>query len=236
MFQANFKDRVVIVAGAAGNLGVAAARAFLGAEASLALLDRTTERLGDLIPELANTPWHAFSTAVDLLDARAVEQAVNGIQSRLGRIDVLVNAVGGYRGGNLFHETPDDAWEFLLDINLRTLRNTCRFVLPHMLSQGAGRIINVAARSALVAGKNNSAYSAVKSAVLRLTESLSAEYKEAGINVNCILPGTIDTPQNREAMPKADFSRWTPPEAIADVVLFLASDAAREVHAAAIPV
>jgi NAD(P)-dependent dehydrogenase (short-subunit alcohol dehydrogenase family) len=105
-----------------------------------------------------------------------------------------------------------------------------------MLQQGGGKIVNVAARAALKGGGRSAAYSASKSAVLRLTESMSVELKKSGINVNCILPSTIDTPQNRAAMPKADTSRWVTPEALADVVLFLASDAARAVHGAAIPV
>lgn len=232
----NFKGRTVVITGAAGNLGAATARAFLRAEANLALVDRSPDRLGNLIPEIVNTPWYTLVGAVDLLDEKAVNRAMEGIYAQLGRIDVLVNAVGGYRGGKSFHETAADEWEFLLDINLRTVRNACKAAIPYMLKQGAGHIINVAARSAITISKNSAAYSAVKSAVLRLTESLSAEYREAGIHINCILPSTIDTPQNREAMPNADFSRWTPPEAIADVILFLASDAARAVHGAAIPV
>jgi NAD(P)-dependent dehydrogenase (short-subunit alcohol dehydrogenase family) len=105
-----------------------------------------------------------------------------------------------------------------------------------MLEQGSGNIINTAARAALRGGAKMGAYSASKSAVVRLTESMSAELQQDGINVNCVLPGTIDTPANRQAMPKANFARWTKPEAISDVFLFLASDAARTVHGATIPV
>jgi NAD(P)-dependent dehydrogenase (short-subunit alcohol dehydrogenase family) len=231
-----FKDRVVIITGAAGNLGAAAARAFLEAGASLALLDRFPERLGELIPGLEDSPWHGLVGPVNLMDEAAVQEAVEGIHARFGRIDVLVNAVGGYRGGKAFHETESATWDFLLDLNLRTVRNACRAVIPHMLEGESGKIVNVSAKSALQVAKNNAAYSASKSAVLRLTESLSAEYKLKGINANCVMPFTIDTPQNRAAMPKADLSRWTTPEAIADVILFLASDSARAVHGAAIPV
>jgi NAD(P)-dependent dehydrogenase (short-subunit alcohol dehydrogenase family) len=108
--------------------------------------------------------------------------------------------------------------------------------VPHMLAQGYGKIVNVGARAALGGGKNMGAYSVSKTAVVRLTETLSDELKGSGINVNCVLPGTIDTPANREAMPRADFSRWVPPDALADVIVFLASDAARAVHGAAVPV
>ena len=232
----NFKNHTVIITGAAGNLGVATARAFLRAEASLALVDRSPDRLGALIPELVNTPWHAIVGAVDLLDADATQRAIQGIQEKFGHIDVLVNTVGGYRGGTPAYEISPADLDFMLDLNLRTVFNTCRAVTPFMLAQGSGRIINVAARSGVAGVKNQSAYSIAKSGIIRLTESLSAELREAGINVNCLLPSAMDTPQNREAMPKADPSRWTPPEAVAEVILFLASDAARAVHGAAIPV
>jgi NAD(P)-dependent dehydrogenase (short-subunit alcohol dehydrogenase family) len=144
--------------------------------------------------------------------------------------------VGGYRGGKTFQETSAADLDFMLDLNLRTAFNVCQAALPYIKAQGSGKIINVAARAGLAGVKNQSAYSIAKSGVIRLTESLSAELREAGINVNCLLPSAMDTPQNREAMPKADFSRWTPPEAVAEVILFLASDSARAVHAAAIPV
>jgi NAD(P)-dependent dehydrogenase (short-subunit alcohol dehydrogenase family) len=232
----NLKERSVVITGAAGNLGVATAQVFLQAEASMALLDLSTEHLGEQIPSLLSSPQHIMVEALDLLDLLAVEQAINAAQTRFGRLDVLVNTVGGYRGGTPFHKTSDDEWDFLLGLNLRTVRNACRAVIPHMLAQGSGRIVNVAARAGVSGGKNMAAYSAAKSGVIRLTESLSAELKDAGINVNCVLPSTIDTPQNRQAMPKADFSRWVQPAAIADVILFLASDAARAVHGAAIPV
>jgi NAD(P)-dependent dehydrogenase (short-subunit alcohol dehydrogenase family) len=123
-----------------------------------------------------------------------------------------------------------------MDLNARTVFNCCRALVPHMLAAGSGRIVNVSARAA-ASGKGRMApYCASKAAVITLTESLAAEHRHNGINVNCILPGTIDTPQNREAMPDEDHSRWVPPAALADVVLFLASDGARCVTGAAVPV
>jgi NAD(P)-dependent dehydrogenase (short-subunit alcohol dehydrogenase family) len=124
----------------------------------------------------------------------------------------------------------------MLNLNARTVFIASSAVIPAMLAQGRGKIISVSSRAALKGGGKSAAYSVSKSAVLRLTESMSAELKGSGINVNCVLPGTIDTPQNREAMPKADTSRWVKPEALADVILFLASDAARAVHGVAVPV
>ncbi|MFC2037937.1 SDR family oxidoreductase, partial [Chloroflexota bacterium] len=131
--------------------------------------------------------------------------------------------------------TSLQTWDSMLNLNARTVFIVSRAVVPGMLQQGQGKIVNVAARVALKGGRNSGAYGVSKSAVLRLTESMSAELRDRGINVNCVLPGTIDTPQNREDMPKADHSRWVPPEALADVILFLASDAARAVNGAAVP-
>jgi NAD(P)-dependent dehydrogenase (short-subunit alcohol dehydrogenase family) len=232
----DFSDRVVIVTGAAGNLGQAVARAFEAAGAKLVLVDRKPDRLPQLFPELAGSVGHHLATSVDVTDKAAVQGMVAHVLERFQRIDVLANTVGGWRGGKPVHETPLDTLDFLLNLNARSVFITSSAVVPAMLEQGAGKIVNVAARAAMGAAKRSGAYAAAKSAVVRLTETMAAELKQDGINVNCVLPGTIDTPQNRQAMPKADHSRWVPPEAIADVMLFLASDAARAVSGAAIPV
>jgi NAD(P)-dependent dehydrogenase (short-subunit alcohol dehydrogenase family) len=232
----DFADRVVIVTGAAGNLGGAVARAFHAAGADLVLVDHKPDRLSRLFPELAGSPGHLLATSVDLTDEAGVRGMAAEALQRFGRIDVLVNAAGGWRGGKPVHETSLETLDFLLDLNARTVFIASRAVAPSMLDRGSGKIVNVAARAALGAAARNGAYSAAKSAVVRLTETMAAELKNEGINVNCVLPGTIDTPQNRQSMPKADHSRWVPPEAIAAVILFLASDAAWPINGAAIPV
>ena len=232
----DFSDRVVMVTGAAGNLGRAVARAFQAAGAKLVLVDRAADRLQPLFPDLVDSPNYFLVTSVDMTDADAVETMTDEAVKRFGRVDVLVNTVGGFRAGTPVHETPFEAWDFLLNLNTRTVFTASRAIIPHMLRQGSGRIVNVAARVALKGGAKMAAYSVSKSGVVRLTESMAAELKQDGINVNCVLPGTIDTPQNRKAMPKADHSRWVKPEAIANVILFLASDAARAVQGTAIPV
>ena len=228
--------RVVIVTGAAGNLGSAVAQAFQAAGAKLVLVDRAADRLQRLFPDLVDSPNYFLATSVDMTDADAVEAMVDEAVKRFGRVDVLANTVGGFRAGTPVHETPFETWDFLLNLNARTVFTASRAIIPHMLRQGSGRIVNVAARAALKGGTMMAAYSVSKSGVMRLTESMAAELKKDGVNVNCVLPGTIDTPQNRKAMPKADHSRWVKPEAIADVILFLASDAAGAVQGAAIPV
>lgn len=232
----DFSDHVVVVTGAAGNLGSAVAKAFEAAGARLVLVDHKPERLPRLFPELADAEDHYLAASVDLTDEAAVQEMVKEALKRFGRIDVLVNVAGGYWGGTPVHETSLDKWDFMFNLNARTAFVASKAVIPAMLEQGRGKIVNVGSRAALKGGAKAAAYSASKSVVMRLTESMSAELKKSGINVNCVLPGTIDTPQNREAMPKADIGRWVSPEALADVILFLASDAARAVHGAAVPV
>lgn len=229
-------DRIVVITGAAGNLGQATARAFIDDGAHTILVDRGTGRLTALFPQLSDTPYHMLAENIDVSDAAAAAELVRTGLERFGRIDALVNAVGTYRGGKPVREEKLETWELLWRANLWTTLAMCRAVVPAMLEAGKGRIVNVAARAALAGGANAAAYSASKSAVMRLTESLAAELKGSNIQVNCVLPGTIDTPQNRQAMPEADFGRWVSPEAIADVILFLASENARAVTGAAVPV
>ncbi|RYY80828.1 MAG: SDR family oxidoreductase, partial [Comamonadaceae bacterium] len=174
--------------------------------------------------------------AVDLLDAGEVDQAVTRVASQLGRIDVLCNLAGGFTMGTPVHATGDADWQRMQDLNVRTLLNTTRAVAPGMLQRGRGKIVNVGANAALRGAAQMGAYIAAKAEVLRLTETMSAELREQGINVNCVLPSIIDTPQNRADMPDADPKRWVAPAQLAAVIAFLASDAADAVHGACIPV
>jgi NAD(P)-dependent dehydrogenase (short-subunit alcohol dehydrogenase family) len=231
----DFTDQVVIVTGAAGSLGEATARAFRDAGAQLILIDLKLEDLEDTFSDLAEADDHLL-VAADLTDAGTVESSIYEAVQQFGRVDVLANIAGGFTMGPPVHETDVETWDHMLDMNARTAFLTSRAVIPHMLQQGAGRIISVSARAALAGAPKMAPYIISKTAVRRLTESMSAELKDRGVNVNCIMPGTIDTPANREAMPNADFDKWVPPAALADVILFLASDAARAVTGAAVPV
>jgi NAD(P)-dependent dehydrogenase (short-subunit alcohol dehydrogenase family) len=232
----DFSNRVIIITGAAGNLGVATARAFQSAGARLALVDRSPDRLPNLFPNLIDSPNHFFAPPTDVTDPASVAVAVEEINRRFGRIDALVNTAGGYRAGTPLHETPISDWDFMLNLNARSVFVVCQAVIPHMLRQGHGHIVNVASRAALTGDAFHAAYSVSKTAVVRLTESMAAELKDHGVNANCVMPGLIDTPQNRAAMPGADFSKWVAPEAIADVILFLSSEGARAINGAAVPV
>jgi NAD(P)-dependent dehydrogenase (short-subunit alcohol dehydrogenase family) len=232
----DYSNRVVVITGAAGNLGSAVARAFKSAGAKLSLVDRAPGRLEEVFPDLAGSPDCLFPPPTDITDPAAVEAIIESTQRHFERIDILVNVAGGFRAGRPLHKTPLSDWDLMIDLNARSVFITCQAVIPHMLTQGYGRIINIASRAALSGEAFQSAYSASKAAVVRLTESMAAELKEAGINVNCIMPGIIDTPQNRAAMPSADFGKWVAPEAVADVILFLASDGAQAIHGASLPV
>jgi NAD(P)-dependent dehydrogenase (short-subunit alcohol dehydrogenase family) len=232
----DFAGRVALVAGAGGNLGSAVANAFRAAGARTVLVERDAQRLRQAFPELQGSPDHVLAGGVDLMAPGGLDAVVAQAVERFGRIDILVNAVGGFRAGRPMHETPMETWDLLLDLNLRTTLVAARAVVPAMLAQRYGKIVTVAARAALAGAANMAAYSASKAAVVRLTESLAAELKGDGINVNCVLPGTLDTPENRRDRPDADFSTWGALEAVADVILFLTSAAARSVHGAAIPV
>lgn len=231
MITFDFSDQVVMVTGAGGNLGSATAHVFEQAGAKLVLVEHDVEKLQGGYP-----PDRVLVLAADLTDPASVNELVHRALDHFGQLDILANTVGGYRAGTPVHETPLETWEFMMALNARTAFLIGQAVIPHMLARGKGKIINAAARGGLDGAAKQSAYSAAKSAVIRLTESMAAELKHNGINVNCVLPGTIDTPQNRAAMPNADYQRWVSPGAIADVIAFLASDAARAITGAAIPV
>ncbi|ODS93433.1 MAG: 3-oxoacyl-ACP reductase [Comamonas sp. SCN 65-56] len=223
---------VVCITGAAGNLGVATAAWFERQGARLVLLDRDAQALQSRYGGLAD----ALLLPVDLLDRDALVQAVAQALPRVHHIDVLCHLAGGFHMGEPVHETPASAWDFMMDLNARSFIHMAAAVVPHMRRQTRGRIVAVGAAGGLKGGASTGAYAASKSALMRLVESMSAELRDDGINVNAVLPSIIDTLPNRVAMPDADFSRWVAPEALAEIIGFLASDAARAVHGALVPV
>ncbi|HLF89984.1 MAG TPA: SDR family NAD(P)-dependent oxidoreductase [Anaerolineales bacterium] len=231
----DFSNQVFVITGASGNLGSALVERFRSAGAKLVLVERNTDKLKQAFPDLADDPNHYIAGA-DLTNADAVKAVVEQTIARFGRVDVLVNTIGGFRAGTPLHETPLDTFDFMINLNARTVYIAAQAVMPKMLAQGRGKIISIAARPGLEGRANQAAYSASKAAVIRLTESMAAEYRTQGINVNCIIPGTIDTPQNRAATTDANFSHLVQPESIADVIAFLASDLARDVHGVTLPV
>ena len=216
----DFEGVNVTVTGAAGVLGMAVADAFSAAGATVSGID---------VVEAATS----FSLhQADLINPEEAKRVI----SEIGQVDVLANIAGGFTMGDTVATTSDETWDFMYNLNARTVFNMVRAVVPQMTERQQGKIVNIGARNALTGIGNMAAYSASKSVVIRLTESLAEELKEQNINVNCILPSIIDTPRNRSDMPKADFSAWVTPAAMAKVVLFLASSDADPIHGAALPV
>jgi NAD(P)-dependent dehydrogenase (short-subunit alcohol dehydrogenase family) len=219
-----FDGKLIAVTGGNGNLGRTIGALALQRGARVALLDLA-------FPSDA-PPSGITRHPVDLLDAAATRATLDA----LGPVDVLCNVAGGFAMGTPVHETGDAAWTRLFDLNVRTLLNASRATVPGMLARSAGRIVNIGAAAALAGLPMMGAYCAAKAVVIRLTESMAAELKDRGINVNCVLPSIIDTPQNRADMPDADHGAWVSPDQLAEVILFLASDAASALHGAALPV
>lgn len=219
----------VVITGAAGVLGAAVARAFLSAGASLALIDRAAASQD---PFKGTADAHVFLDSVDLTDLAQARRAMDSAASKLGGIDVLVNIAGGFRWETI-GEGSLETWDFLYAINLKTALCACKAALGYLPADN-GRIVNVGAAAAAKAGTGMGAYTASKAGVAKLTEALAEELKDKGINVNAVLPSIIDTPANRADMPKADFTRWVAPEALADVIVFLSSRAARAITGASI--
>ncbi|MEX0940969.1 MAG: SDR family NAD(P)-dependent oxidoreductase [Pseudomonadales bacterium] len=223
----------IIVTGAAGTLGQAVAAWFGTQDARLALVDYSNELIDAAYPEKRDRNLYV---SCDLTDRTSTSDAMAGIIEKLGGIDILCNIAGGFAMGDAVHEISDETWDFLFNLNARSILNTAAAIVPTMLSAGHGKIVNVAARAGREGLALMGAYTASKSAVLRLTESMGAELRDRNINVNCVMPSLIDTPRNREDMPSADFNKWVSPADIARVIGFLASDEARCIHGAGIPV
>jgi NAD(P)-dependent dehydrogenase (short-subunit alcohol dehydrogenase family) len=229
----------VVITGAAGILGAAVARAFLSAGASLALMDRAAASqdplkglAGKAVAGKGAADAHVFLDGIDLTDLAQTRRAMDTAAATLGGIDVLVNIAGGFRWETIAAGSLE-TWDFLYAINLKTALCACKAALGYLPADN-GRIVNVGAAATAKAGTGMGAYTASKAGVAKLTEALAEELKDKGINVNAVLPTIIDTPANRADMPKADFTRWVAPDALADVIVFLSSHAARAVTGASI--
>jgi NAD(P)-dependent dehydrogenase (short-subunit alcohol dehydrogenase family) len=224
--------RTVLITGADGNLGRAVAQAFAALGDRLLLVGLHREKLEAV---LGKESERQSLIAVNLTNREATQAALAGA-SGFGPIHVLCHLAGGFSMGEAVHEAPEASWNHLYDLNVRTLVNVAAAVVPQMIANGGGKIVAIGASTALKGLANMGPYIATKSSVIRLTESMSAELRGNNINVNCVLPSVIDTPENRAAMPKADPAKWVSPQELANVIVFLASDAARAIHGASLPV
>ncbi len=231
-----FQNQVVIVTGGTGELGQHVTRRFQGAGARVVVpfvSEQELQAFGTRHPDVAKA---VRFLRLDVRDADKVRKFVKTVAESEGIPEAVVNLVGGYAFGPSVGEAEWFDFQAMIDLNLIPTFNLCQAVLPLMLQKGRGKIINVGARAGLEGSANHAAYSVAKAAVIRFTESLAAEVKHRNINVNCVLPSIIDTGPNRRDMPDADFTHWVAPADLAEVIAFLASDAARAIHGAAIPV
>jgi NAD(P)-dependent dehydrogenase (short-subunit alcohol dehydrogenase family) len=228
-----FAKKTVIVTGGAGAVGREVVRWFNDRGAQVGVLDVNDAVLESAFPTVADS---LYLVSCNLTQRDSCAEAVAKIQERFEQIDILCNVAGGFLMGDPVHETSNATWDFLFDLNARSILNMSAAVVPSMLAAGGGKVINVAARAALGGAALMGAYTASKAAVMRLTESMAQELRANNINVNCVLPSLIDTPRNRQDMPNADYSRWVTPAQIASVIGFLASPDAVAVHGAGIPV
>ncbi|HKA41715.1 MAG TPA: SDR family NAD(P)-dependent oxidoreductase [Burkholderiales bacterium] len=233
---ARYSGKIALVAGGTGGLGRAVVLALLEEGATVVVTYIVQDEFDGLLQAAgANRPRIAGERA-DVTDEAEVRRLIDGALARHHRLDALVNTVGGYAGGSKLWEFDASVLDRMLALNLRSGHALSRVVVPAMLKQGHGAIVNVAARAGFDHPAGAAAYAASKAAALALMGSLAAEVRGTGVRVNSIVPSIIDTPPNRQAMPKADFAKWPKPEDIARVVLFLCSDDAAVVHGAAIPV
>jgi NAD(P)-dependent dehydrogenase (short-subunit alcohol dehydrogenase family) len=234
--KADAASRVVLVAGGTGGLGRAVSLAFLEEGARVVVTYRKQEELDAVKKVAASNASRLEGYSIDVTDEAAVGKFVGEIVARHGRLDAMVNTVGGYVGGVKLWELDTKLFDQMLSLNLRSGYALARAAVRVMLKQGSGAIANVAAKAAIDHGAGAAAYAASKAAAVAMMDSLAEDLKGTGIRVNSVLPGIIDTEVNRKAMPKADFSKWPKPEEIARVIVFLCSDGAKVIHGAAVPV
>lgn len=231
-----FSGKVALVSGGTGGLGRAVTLAFLAEGARVAVPYFDQQEFDDLKAATSGYASMLEEQSVDVTDEAAVRSYVDDVVSKYGRLDAMVNTVGGYAGGLKLWETDTTVFTRMLHLNLRSGFALARAVAPAMLKQGRGAIVNIAAKAAFDHAAGASAYAASKAAAVAMMDCLAADLKGTGVRVNSILPSIIDTKANRAAMPDADFSKWPKPEEIARVILFLCSDDAAVVHGAAVPV
>jgi len=231
-----FAGRIVLVAGGTGGLGRAVSRAFLDAGATVVVTYRTRAELDALIVAAGTAAARLDGREADVTREADARTLIADIVTRHGRLDALVNAVGGYTGGAKLWDVAPDALDRMLALNLRSGHALLRAAVPAMLNQGQGAIVNIAAKAGVDPPGGAAVYAASKAAALALVASLAAELAGTGVRVNSVLPSIIDTEANRKAMPAANFAAWPKPEDIARVIRFLCSDDAKVIHGAAIPV
>lgn len=222
-------SRVVLITGAKGGLGSFVTQRFLATGATVVGTSRGIAAKDFPVANFVALP-------ADFTKAAAVHGAIGSIVDRYGRLDVLVHVLGGFAGGMSVPETDDATWEQMRDLNLTSAFYVLRAAIPHLRKSGAGRIVAIGSLTAAEPHVGLGAYVTFKSALVSLVRTVALENKDAGLTANVVLPGTMDTPTNRKAMPGADFLRWLKPADVADLVLWLADERAAHITGTAIPI
>ena len=223
------KDKVIFITGAKGGLGTFVTQRFLSAGAVVAGASRSMKE--EDFPAVNFMPL-----AVDFTKAAAVREAIESVVSRYGKLDVLVHVLGGFAGGQTVAETDDATWEQMQDVNLTSAFYVLRAAIPHLRKSGKGRIVVIGSLTAVEPHASLGAYVTFKSALQMLVRTVALENKDAGLTANLILPGTMDTPANRKAMPDADSSKWLQPGAVADLAFWLAGEGTAHITGMSIPI
>lgn len=221
--------KVVLVTGANGGLGVAVTQRFLAAGATVVGASRKIAAAEFPSPNFVALP-------VDFTQPQAVQTAIDSVAAKFGRLDALIHILGGFAGGTPIAETDDVTWRQMLDVNLNAAFYAFRAAIPHLRKTGAGRIVAVGSFAAAEPRANLGAYVVSKTALVMLVRTVAIENARYGLTANVVLPGTMDTPGNRKAMPSADFSKWLKTADVTEAILFLASDQASQITGAAIPI
>jgi NAD(P)-dependent dehydrogenase (short-subunit alcohol dehydrogenase family) len=222
-------QKVALITGAKGGLGGFVTEAFLEAGVTVVGVSRSIQASDFPHPRFTAMP-------AELSSGKAARQLVDEVAAKFSRIDMLVHLVGAFDGGKPVHETDDATLDRMLDLNLKSAFYVARAVLPNMRNQGGGRILAIGSRAAVEPSPDAGAYAASKAALVSLIRTIASENKDRSITANVILPGTMDTPANRKAMPQADYSKWVQPSQVANVLVTLASDSASQISGAAIPI
>lgn len=234
----SLNGKVAIVTGATGVLGRAVAKALLDQGARVVATHRGEEKLKELSDFVGNSKDMLVGIQTDVTDENSVQALFQHVISQYGRVDILLNTVGAFKGGAEIANTKVSDWDFALNVNLKSAFLCSKAALSHMIKQNYGKIISVSSRTATEKRYRvkDGAYAVSKAGIIVLTETIAEEVKKYDINANCILPSTIDTPDNRRNFPNADFAKWAKPEQVAEVTLFLVSDESKTISGASIPV
>jgi NAD(P)-dependent dehydrogenase (short-subunit alcohol dehydrogenase family) len=234
----SLNGKVALVTGATGTLGRVVAKALLDKGAHVVSTYRSEDMQKELGDFAGGTSGTLMGVQADVTDEESVQALFQKVLDKYGRVDILLNIVGAYKGGNEIVNTKESDWEYMMNVNLKSAFLCSKTALPSMMKRNYGKIVSVSARTAIEKRfrSKSGAYAVSKAGIIVLTETIAEEVKKYDINVNCIMPSTIDTPDNRRNFPEGDFSKWVKPEEIAKVILFLVSDDSKIVSGASLPV